>query len=137
MKKVKLLLVTLIIIFCLPSQVLAGDFDGSKPLLCAIIEIYDCGAEGECEKATPEEVDAPRFFKIDFEQKRISGTLETGQKRTTQIIGMERVDGKLILQGVDQGTGWSAVIREANGKVTLSGTGDQVVFAVFGACIAQ
>jgi hypothetical protein len=47
---------------------LAGDFDGSKPLLCAIIEIYDCGAEGECEKATPGEVDAPRFFKIDFKQ---------------------------------------------------------------------
>jgi hypothetical protein len=41
------------------------------------------------------------------------------------------------LQGVDQDTGWSAVITEANGRVALSGTGDQVVFAVFGACMAQ
>lgn len=137
MDKVKSLVPILLCVLFFPVQVLAGDFDGSKPLLCAIIEIYDCGAEGECEKATPGEVDAPRFFKIDFKQKKISGTLETGHHRTTQIMEMERVDGKLILQGVDQGTGWSAVITEANGRVALSGTGDQVVFAVFGACMAQ
>jgi hypothetical protein len=137
MSKIKLLITIPIVIVCLPSQVFAGDFDGSKSLLCAIIEIYDCGAESECEKATPEEVNAPRFFKIDFKQKKISGTLESGQQRTTQIMGMVRDDGKLILQGVDQGRGWSAVISEVNGKVTLSGTGDQVVFAVFSACIAQ
>jgi hypothetical protein len=137
MDKLKFLVPILLCVLFFPVQALAGDFDGSKPLLCAIIEIYDCGAEGECEKATPGEVDAPRFFKIDFKQKKISGTLETGQHRTTQIMEMERVDGKLILQGVDQGTGWSAVITEANGRVALSGTGDQVVFAVFGACMAQ
>jgi hypothetical protein len=52
--------------------------------------------------------------------------------------------GNLILQGVDEGidkkreaVSWTATISEETGKFVLTAAGDQVAFAVFGACLPQ
>jgi hypothetical protein len=57
---------------------------------------------------------------------------------------MERVEGKLILQGAEDGVenvrdglGWTAAISEESGKFILSASGEEVAFVIFGACIAQ
>ncbi len=47
------------------------------------------------------------------------------------------MDGILILQGVEDGKGWSMVITEANGKMALTAAGDQEAFVIFGACIPE
>ena len=54
---------------------------------------------------------------------------------TTEIENMERSDGKLVLQGTQNNKGWSMLINEATGKMTITATDDQVGFMVFGACI--
>lgn len=55
---------------------------------------------------------------------------------------MEKVDGKLILQGAEDGlegvrdgVGWTLVISEDTGKFVLTASGEEVAFVVFGACI--
>jgi hypothetical protein len=57
---------------------------------------------------------------------------------------MERIDGKLILQGAEDGIedvrdgiGWTAAISESTGKFIFTASGEEVAFVVFGACIAQ
>lgn len=55
----------------------------------------------------------------------------------TKIENMERIDGNLILQVVQNGRAWSIVIVEANGKTTLTASDGQAGFVVFGACIRQ
>lgn len=62
----------------------------------------------------------------------------------SRIENMERVDGKLILQGAEDGRrevrdglGWSIAISEDKGKMVLTGSGDQVGFVVFGACTSK
>jgi hypothetical protein len=50
---------------------------------------------------------------------------------------MVHIDGKLILQGIQGSKGWSMVITEATGKMTLTAADDQVGFVVFGACTPQ
>jgi hypothetical protein len=137
MRKFKLIGLLLLTICILPFSALAGDFDGSKPLLCAVIETFDCGPGGECQRGTAESIDIPQFLKISFKEKTISSTPESGPVRTTKIKNMERIDGKLILQGVQNGKAWSMVISEATGKVTLSASDDQAGFLVFGACTPQ
>ena len=37
-------------ILILPMQLAAGQFDGSDPLLCAVIQIIECGAGGDCKR---------------------------------------------------------------------------------------
>jgi hypothetical protein len=136
----------LIVFFvCTGSMVaFAGEFDGSRPLLCATVDLMECLPGGNCQRVTHDSINAPRFIKIDVKNKSIN-VPEAGEKRpTTKIERMEHVDGKLILQGAEEsiegvrdGLGWSLSISEDNGAMVLTGSGDQVGFVVFGNCILQ
>ncbi len=112
----------------------AASFDGSEPLLCASVEAYDCGAGGECFKGTAESINAPQFIRLDFEQKLARATRLGGEERTAKIESMTREEGKLILQGVQLGLGWSMVITQESGTMALTAAGNQAVFVIFGAC---
>jgi hypothetical protein len=137
MNKTILLILVLVLTTCLPAQVSAGDFDGSKPLICATIETLECEPGGKCHKGTAESIDIPQFLKINFKKKIISGTGEDGTVRTTKIENISRIPGKLIIQGVQEGRAWSSVISEVTGKMTLSASDDQLGFVVFCACIPK
>ena len=134
MRKAILMLLAFGCISMIPLQGLAADFDGSRPLLFAVIRTIECGPDGECHQGTADHIDIPQFLRIDFEKKTISSTPEAGPVRTTKIDNMTRAEGKLILQGLQHGKAWSMIINEASGKVTLSASDDQVGFVVFGAC---
>jgi hypothetical protein len=121
----------------MPFQVFAGDFEGSKPLICAVIRTIECAPDGNCKKGTAEHIDIPQFLMIDFEKKTISSTPEAGPVRITKIRNMVREEGNLILQGVQKGKAWNMIINEVTGKVTLSASDDQVGFVVFGACTTR
>ena len=112
----------------------AASFDGSEPLLCASVEAYDCGAGGECFKGTAESINAPQFIRLDFEQKLARSTRLGGQERAAKIASITKEEGKLILQGVQLGLGWSMVITQESGAMALTAAGDQTVFVIFGAC---
>jgi hypothetical protein len=119
----------------------AGDFDGSNPLICAVMDVVECQPGGKCQQVTAEEVGIPHFFKINFKEKKISATQSGGNTRSTDIENLERIDGKLIIQGAEDGIegvrdglGWSLAIAEETGKTVLTASGDEVGFVVFGAC---
>jgi hypothetical protein len=84
-----------------------------------------------------------QFLRVDFQNMVIKGvTDEDG--RQTKIENMEQIDGKLILQGAEDGVegvrdgvGWTAAIMEDTGKTILTASGDDVAFVVFGACTPQ
>ena len=142
MNKLKLMGLLLLGIWLAPRLAAAGDFDGSQPLLCASMDIIECDAGGECYRVTAESISAPLFFRIDFKKKSIRATQTSKDERTTMIERMERVDGKLIIQGAEDGIegvrdglGWSLAIAEETGKMVLTGSGDEVAFVVFGACM--
>ena len=72
----------------------------------------------------------------------ISGTHPGQPERISQIKHKLRLDGKLILQGADDGVegvrdglAWSIAIGEDTGEMVMSASGDDVAFVVFGACI--
>jgi hypothetical protein len=125
----------------LSVSAVAGDFDGSKPLLCAVIDVVECGSGGKCQQVTAEDVGIPRFLKVNFKEKKITATQTSGSKKSTPIKNSEHIDGKLILQGAEDGiegvrdgVGWSLAIAEESGKMVLTASGDEVGFVVFGAC---
>ena len=134
MRKTYLNSVFFVCIFLMPGLVVAGEFDGSKPLICALIETYECAAGEECQRGLPSHIDVPQFFKLDFKKKKISGTTEDGEARTASIESMTHLEGNLILQGVQNGRAWSMVINETTGKCIITASDDQAGFIVFGAC---
>lgn len=133
------IMVIIISIFSFPA--LAGNFDGSKELICAVMDLVECQPGGRCQQVTNEEVGIPHFLRIDFKKKEISATLADGSKRSTTIENFEKIDGKAIIQGAEDGIegvrdglGWSLAIAEETGKMVLTASGDAVGFVMFGAC---
>jgi hypothetical protein len=141
MSRLRLIVCALLCILVVPFIAIAGDFDGSKPLLFVAIDVIECVPNGECSKVTPESIALSQFLKIDFKRKEILPVGEGQGKKSTTIENMELIDGKLIIQGAEDGVegvrdgvGWTMAIAEETGKVVLTASGDQVGFVVFGAC---
>ncbi len=128
-----ILLITLMVnVAALPS--LAEDKEDLKPMVCAAIETYDCGFGENCKRGSASDIDLPIFLGIDFEKKIITGTMDDGSVRATEIQRMERLAGGIIIQGVQDGLGFSLSYNTATRKITGAVSGDQVGFALFGAC---
>ena len=105
------------------------------------MDIVECQPGGKCQQVTAEEVGIPQFLKINFKEKIISATHADGNNRRTPIENLEKIDGKLIIQGAEDGiegvrdgVGWSLAIAEDTGKTVLTASGDEVGFVIFGAC---
>ncbi len=127
----------------LAAPALAGDFDGSRPLLCAVNDIQECVADVPCQEVSAEAVGAPRFLVVDATAKQIT-SVGGDDPRVSPVERMERVDGKLMLQGAEDGIegvrdglAWSLAISEETGRMVLTGSGDDVGFVIFGACIPR
>ena len=114
----------------------ASEFDGSKDLLCATLRAADCGRAGACESGLPEQFNIPAFATFSFSDNTIHGLRPDQSELDTAITSKTSEDGRLILQGVENGRGWSAVILEETGRLVVSVAGEDVAFAVFGTCTA-
>ena len=112
----------------------AQGLGSSQPLICASMEAYDCGPGSDCVRGTVDSVDVPRFIRVDFVKMVAHATRPGGEERTAKIESMTREEGKLILQGVQLGLGWSMVITQESGAMVLTAAGEQVAFVIFGAC---
>jgi hypothetical protein len=142
MKNMKLLGLIGLSIFISSLTVWAGDFDGSRPLLFSVISVMECAPDSGCRAVTTDSVGLPQFLKIDLNKKTIGPVSESDTRPDSVIERMERVDGKLILQGAEDGyesvrdgLGWTIAISEGTGRVVMTASGDQVAFVVFGACL--
>lgn len=123
-------------LFAFPYVAGAADFDGSKPLLCALMHAMECTQKEGCKEVSVEDVNLPEFLVIDFNKKTIESVEEGG--RVSAIDSIKEIEGKLILQGAEGGprggAGWAMAIQEGNGKFVLTASGDLVALVVFGAC---
>ena len=107
----------------------AGDFDGSKLLICAPVEAIDCAAGAACTKGRPEDLGAPRFLRIDVAQKVI-----VGPQRTSPILFMDKSDDQLLLQGTELGYGWTLVLDQESGTLSATLVNREGAVVLFGSC---
>ncbi len=127
-------IVFVILTFILPLNLSAAVFDGSSPLLCAGIEAFGCDIEYGCIEGTVESMDIPQFIRIDIGNNKISTPEGSKEKRVSVIRNFQRDKGVMILQGIEDGRGWSIIISEDTGKMTATASQDDVGFVIFGAC---
>jgi hypothetical protein len=122
----------------------AGDFDGSKPLLFSVARILECTPVEGCRDVSAESVGLPQFLKIDFSKQIIRPARGGENIPDTSIERSERIDGKLMLQGAEDGyadlrdgVGWTLAISEKTGQVVLTASGDGVAFVIFGSSLSM
>jgi len=116
------------------SAALADNLEGSERLLCAPEQIMICVEEADCYPAHGSELGVPDFVIVDLKNKKMQTTKSSQQTRTTAFSNMSRTDGKIFLQGVENGRAFSFVINEITGSLTVALSRDGVAVAVFGSC---
>ena len=71
---------------------------------------------------------------IDLDNELISTTAASGERRTTAIERLTRMDGQIFLQGIQGGVAFSIVIDELTGDLSLAIAADGETATGFGAC---
>jgi len=111
----------------------ANEIDSSKPLVCAIVEVIDCGVKGDCEPVDPEFVNLPNIFKVDMESK----VLHSGERKT-KIDHVTKNEQVTVAQGTsDDNKAWSFVLSNNTGKFTGAIAAYDYGFLLFGSCIVD
>ena len=118
----------------------AQHFDGKTPLVCTVARYFECDDTHGCFQIEPDEVGMARHLKVDFKAKRISLAL-VDHPDVSEIDSVETVDGKLILNGIEDGDpneqdggGWTMAINQAYGTLVMTLAGE-VAFVGIGGCI--
>ena len=117
----------------LPAVLVAAPMDGSAPLLCALNSVVECSRQGDCERTTAEEAELPPFVRINVQQRLLSSV---DGARTSPITTVQRANGRLMLQGMQNERVWGAVIDEASGQMSATVGEYDGAFVITGACIA-
>jgi len=117
----------------LPAAILAAPMDGSAPMLCALSSVMECARLADCERSSPEDAQVPPFVRVNVPQKVLSSV---DGARTSPITAVQRVNGRLMLQGIQNERAWALVINEENGRFSATVAEDDGAIILSGACIA-
>jgi hypothetical protein len=119
----------------LPLSAAADPFDGSKPLICSLDDSVDCeDDENYCNLGDATNVNLPALIRLDFKKKRVQPLGAASESEGAAIRNVVKEDGRLILQGAQNGRGWSLVITRDVGAATVAIAGGAHGFLIFGNC---
>ncbi|MDH3626752.1 MAG: hypothetical protein OEV00_02670 [Acidobacteriota bacterium] len=113
---------------------MADDLTGADAILCSAAQATICDEEEGCESGPPWAWNIPLFIEIDLAKKTMGTTAASGEDRSTPIRTLERTDGMIFLQGIEQGRAFSFVIDETHGLMTVAVAREAATVSVFGAC---
>lgn len=112
----------------------AGPFDGSKPVICSTDDTVACLDEGGCSAGDAADVNLPSLVRVDFAKKLITGLSGERAGETTPLETMRHNEGHLVVQGGQGGRGFTLLLDESTGDLTVGVVGSGTVFVVYGAC---
>jgi hypothetical protein len=112
----------------------AEGLDATKELRCALAEAAECDEAARCSEVTVADIDLPELVHVDFAGKLLTSP---DRQRTSPIGAVEVLDGVLVLQGHQDGRGWTMVVERATGHLSATVAGAEGVFVLAGGCSAR
>jgi hypothetical protein len=112
----------------------AAELDGSVPILCAVMAVTECDRWGVCEPADAGAAGFPPFVRVNVGGKALEATDGSGRKTAIHSAAVVKEKERLLLQGGEQGRGWSVVIGQKTGDMTAAIVDHDGGFLVSGVC---
>ena len=128
----KRLLALLLISF--PFCISAKEITAKDQLICAISKTALCRENTGCTEGSVEIVNLPLLLRLNLEKKTIASTRLSGEQRASTIMTVSTSKNNLILQGVQDGSGWSMTVDKKNGQMSVSSSLDGEGYIAFGVC---
>ena len=113
---------------------MADDVTGASKLLCTSVEATSCRDDGDCITDVPWSFNIPQFIEVDIAGKMLSTTKASDEVRQSPIQSLVRIDGAMVIQGLEQGRAYSFVINNKSGRLSAAVARDGITVTVFGAC---
>ena len=130
----RLALVSTLALLSLGSTARAEGLDATKPMSCALAEASECDGVAQCRDVAVAELDLPEVVNVDFEAKQL---VSPDGQRTSPIQAVEALEAVLVLQGHQNGRGWTMVVERSTGHLSATITDAEGVFVLAGACTAK
>jgi hypothetical protein len=134
MKRADLLLLLGLAVWPISAAAGAEGLDGSKPLVCDLAQAAECDGVAACREVAMAEIDLPAVVQVDFAQSRLASP---DDQRTSPIAAVEKLDAVLVVQGNQNGRGWTMVIDRATGHLSATLADAEGAFVLAGACVAK
>ena|SRR5208337_3761588 len=99
--------------------------------VCVPTSVAECTADGECQRGNAQSENFPTSLKVDLKAKTIR-TSDPG--RHSGIDQIQRTDGTIILNGLENGRAWVMMIQDKSGNMSATIAGQGESFVVFGVC---
>ena len=112
----------------------APGLDGSQGLRCTLDGSAQCDADAACIPVTLEQIDLSGVLLVDFANSQLAAE---GSDRTSPIDDVDVLDGVLVLQGHQNGRGWTMVIDRASGHLSAALAETAGAFVLAGECAAN
>lgn len=127
----KLCPLSIILLSATATAVLAEDFDGSVPMVCAPLHGHDClPTEQACKPLKPEPGKDVNLY-IDVASKSVKTPYRTS---TLPIQNVSNNTKSLILQGASLEYVWNATVQRSTGRLTISIADREGAYVIFGQC---
>jgi hypothetical protein len=118
----------------LAAAAAAAELDAKKPLRCALGPASECDAAADCSDVPVAEIGLPEIVRIDFDARHLASP---DDPRTSPISAVETLEKVIVLQGHQDGRGWTIVVDRATGQLAASLADIEGVFVLAGGCNAE
>lgn len=113
------------------TAVCAEEFDGSAPLVCAVLESHDCLPNQKACKPLQSEIGKDMNLHIDVPNKTVKSPFRI---KALPLQSVSNNAKSLVLQGKDLELVWSATIHRSTGRLTVAVADREGAYVVFGQC---
>jgi hypothetical protein len=114
------------------GTVIADPLSDASEILCTVLDTHICVEAAGCADVLAEEMNIPRFVKVDTRTRKLSTTQASGENRETAVDAIGRADGQIVLQGTESGRAFSLLIDEATGSATFAAAAEGRSVTTFG-----
>jgi len=129
--------IRLFAIMCILSVWLTGGAMAGQVWICSIEHAVSSNDRGEVGEPNLGKLSRPAFLRVDAEKKEV--TILSPKDRRGEVSSMDtfqKLDYGWLMTGTEHGKAWTMIINE-EGNMTLSMTGDGVVWSIFGHAIRE
>jgi hypothetical protein len=112
----------------------SGAAENVETLVCGANQSFDCGQDSTCIEDDAEAIGLPSVLHVDLKSNQVVGTMPDGTDLKADFTGEVQKDGRIVLTGIQAGLGWTMTVAQATGAMTLTISGDDNGFVVFGSC---
>jgi len=118
------------------ESAMAASQEARGKILCAAHHVVGCVETGECLQGRARDFDLPGFLLVDFERKQVTGRKVSGEDDVSPIRNTETTEKQLILQGVENHSGWTIAIDRSDYSMSLTISSRELNVMMFGECTA-